>query len=482
MEEEAKTEGQPSTESPHPTETGPAVQSTPPSCEKVEGVPLLSLIRRSYEKAKSRTQTFFGADAKPTVEDGVKGQAILLKWEPSSRYRDTEFFTEINDTLKWVQDRAAALGVMAFGLANWLWFDFVSYYNIPIGIFSPALLSALPSILASVVVIVLMLSAGALTPAMVLGTPLSKNGPALIDFRGRTTSDGESHCAVDGWNRWLQLSVLSAILWASTFVGGSLIAKGNDSTAVGTTMVITMLITIAGGSWFLTRGTPRGRSKDFWLTTVMGLLLQNYLLLVALLAALSFVDQLTWGSAALPIAAYLAITTFTAAGQCIGANIRRKHGFRRGVLARALVISGISLWALAFLPIIGGPLASLPIRVTSSGARACLVMSLHNDSGKPFDARLLAQGEGNPQLDPKDKSSTSFVKSKELSMAPLLDGTYYLKLRNGGSGEFFLISKDAVSAIEGCPKPAKSQKLPQQAEQKPDANNETNKQTPNRAQ
>ncbi|MDG2537794.1 hypothetical protein P5Y53_08990 [Dyella jiangningensis] len=363
-------------------------------------------------------------------------------WAPSSSYRSTNFFTEVGDALKWVHDRAAALGVIGLGLANWLWIDFVSQYNLPIGFFSPALLSALPSILVSVVIIVMFLTAGALTPAMALGMPLTTDGPSLVDFRGKATADSTIEKPFDAWKGWLKANVIAAGYWILLLVGGSFAGV----VFTGLLLFLSTALTILIGLQVLTNGITAKKSFDFWLVIVGALLMQNMLLLEALAVALKTVTEDTFVAIAMPGVAYLVFALFIAAGQCIVAGISAKRGFYRGILVQVLICAGLYLFLLATFPQVGGPLASLPIRITSSGARSCVVLLIREDPAKPLPKRL-KEGE---------RDASGFARTNAVSMAPMLDGTYYLKLNKDDSGDIYLLPKESVGAITTCAKPNSS--------------------------
>ncbi|MBE1162393.1 hypothetical protein [Dyella acidiphila] len=363
---------------------------------------------------------------------------IKMTWNPTSKYTRFHLFDEVSDCFKWIQDRSVALGVLGLALANLFWFDFSIQYHIPVNLFSTSTLSALPALLVFIAFFIVVFAGALLMPTVILVSPINKEGIALIDLRGEiVASPLGSGSKFNAWKRWLIATVILPGVWMTIVAAVTFLHEEVN----GFIVIFALMLTILVGLRILTGRLNIQWTADIAVNSFFGLFLQSIITLEMILVSLHFVKGNQWIAYGGPASGFLCALILLVVGQSAVAHIVRTKGMYRGIFTHLIIVAGCVFFVLAIAIPLGGEIASLPIRLASSGARNCLVLKL---SDKASTAKTSVPDAA--LIDDQNKSET-----KPLSLALPIDGNYYIKLRDDVSDAVYKLAQDDVSKFQTCP-------------------------------
>jgi hypothetical protein len=354
----------------------------------------------------------------------------------STETRPTDWWGELSEGLRWSNERAWPLGGGLLFTAALYLHNFIELEKVPLSIASAAFVTTLPTMLALVVWLVLVLTLAFLMPTIVLFTQLSKNGRTLAELMypsGRKNGKNS------------RLTVKLALLWLlkTLFLGlivGSAIEWLNPSL---TSAVVVFLVapTLVASVWVAFSARQAGinwreTSLGFWAVSFAGTFVQAYILLtvIALLAetASAYLDSFCGRFISVFLIALLVGIVQGAATRLIEEEWR-SHDNR---IARAAAFGVAIVLLLGLFPPAGGKLAGYALRITASGGRACAILSWPPG---------FAQANEHVR-DPKNSQ-----RSRQLRILAEFDGTYIVRPYGAESKAVGFVSRTNVSGIDQCP-------------------------------
>jgi hypothetical protein len=361
-------------------------------------------------------------------------EAAYTRWNSASQLRPTNFFAEVSECLKWAHDRSTALGVAGLALANCFWLEFIFQYHIPVSIFSPALLAALPTMLIAIVMMIIVLFTCTMVPAIVLGSPLGNGLPSLVEM-WKPSSDSEYYKAIDPWNRWLIATFAILFIWAAVISASTWIkAEPNIALILGT-LALSVTLSLKILTWRISFPF----SFEFYVSAVAGLTVQSMYVLAIGNTTLGLTPVGPPLAIATPWVALFAVLIFIGGGQVALATMIKRRGLYRGFSIHVLISAGVAMSFLACFPPVAGRLAGVAINLSGTGARNCLILSLKRDAATRVAAEILAASAG-----PMRPLAT-----KSLGFAALLDGSFYVHTTDGDETTY-TVPQDAVLSVRDC--------------------------------
>lgn len=349
---------------------------------------------------------------------------------------------QISEGLLWLNERAWPLaGVVLFVAVIYL-HSFIHEEKVPMSIASPAIITALPILFALLLLSIGLLMGLLFSPTMMLFTPIKKKCSArLVDLLVKPGGyeSGRFGMPLRIMGGWLSIPVIMGVMVGIIWL---LSDKYKDATWV---MSFLVLLSLPVAAFVFIRIFIKEESlslrlsdvsSDFWVSVIVGQIPQ-FLLTIYVITLSGRIAHAYGNSHVVFVMCGVVGVVALCLIQLIGAKKIASVTQPEQSLATSFITGFIIVVLLGIYPPTASRLTGSMLQLTTSGGRACAVLTWTSNASVGVEAVRNSEVPG---------------QSKSLRIFIDVDG-YYLVRPIGAIGKpIYFVPRDIVSSIDDCPK------------------------------